>query len=53
MQRRDFFRATVAAAVAAELGVGKAQTKVAAVVSMTLKREAPDGSFASFSCRMI
>ena len=30
MQRRDFLKSTVAAAVAAELGIGKAQAKVAA-----------------------
>src|SRR5450631_2246538 len=30
MQRRDFLRSTVAIAVAAELGVGKAQAKVSA-----------------------
>ena len=30
MQRRDFLKSTVAVAVAAELGIGKAQAKVAA-----------------------
>jgi hypothetical protein len=30
MQRRDFLKSTVAVAVAAELGMGKAQAKVSA-----------------------